>query len=431
MTTPIVRAQNRSEPITQDRPSGLVRWAQRAGLAIMALALLLGALYLVARLTTEYSFLSREIVWGTARFDDFTRFPQRPIPKGAVTYQFQSAPATVPSYLTTATYEQDGRAVSTPLAPLLASAGTRAFLVLKGDQLLYEGYFNGADRTSTVTSFSIAKSFDSALVGIAIDEGYIHSVDDPITRYLPNMASHPGLDQVTIRDLLTMTSGIRWIGPGSNGGMFDDASRNYYETDLRKYVLSLPAAAPPDSRFQYNSYNPVLLGLILERATGRNPSTYLSEKLWQPLGMEAPGSWSLDSRHDGFEKMEDGINGRAIDFARFGELYLNGGVWQGQQLVPQGWVAVSTQHDPVIPGPSTAPADQPKSRALSTVLNYGYLWWLDKQAPGRFAALGNLGQYIYVAPDRDVVVVRFGTQAGSLDDVGWVSLFRNLASAVP
>jgi len=396
-------------------------------LAILALGLVLGALYVVAACTTDYSFWSRIVVWRSARFDDFTRFPQRPIPNGPVAYHFSPAPSTLPPYLTTVTYQQDGHEVTTPLAPLLASTGATAFLVLKGDQLLYEGYFNGASRTSTQTSFSIAKSFDSALIGIAIDEGSIHGVDDPITRYLPEMAARPGLDRVTISDLLTMTSGLHWKGPGSNGGLLDDATRAYYDPDLRKLALSLPAEVPPNTHFQYNSYNPMLLGLILERATGRSVSEYLSEKLWQPLGMEAPGTWSLDSRHDGFEKMESGINGWAIDFAKFGELYLNGGSWDGRQLLPAAWVVASTQHDPAVPDTSTSPPDQPRPRPFS----YGYLWWLDKQAPGRFFSWGNLGEYIYVAPDRNAVVVRFGTGAGSLDDAGWASLLRNLASSIP
>lgn len=416
-----------SKPVLRMHQSALARWARRAGMAILALFIVLGALYVVADHTTEYFFWSRIVAWRSARFDDFTRFPQRPIPNGPVAYQFRPAPTTVPSYLTTVTYQQNGHDVTAPLASVLASNGTTAFLVLKGDQLLYESYFNGADRTSTQTSFSVAKSFDSALIGIAIDEGYIHSVDDPITRYLPEMASHPGLDQVTIRDLLTMTSGLRWIGPGSNGGPFDDATTAYYDPDLRKLALSLPAAMPANTRFQYNSYNPILLGLILERTTGRPVSTYLSEKLWQPLGAEAPGSWSLDSRHDGLEQMEAGLNGRAIDFAKLGELYLDGGSLQGRQLVPADWVVASTEHDPAIPDPSTSPSFEAKALPF----NYGYLWWLDRQAPGRFFAWGNLGEYIYVAPDRDAVLVRFGTQTGSLDDGGWISLLRNLASSIP
>jgi len=153
-------------------------------------------------------------------------------------------------------------------------------------------------------------------------------------------------------------------------------------------------------------------------------SDYLSEKLWRPLGMEAPGSWSLDSRHDGFEKMESGLNARAVDFAKFGILYLRGGLWQGRQVLPQSWIEASTRHDPEVAGPATGPFAKEWARRL----DYGYLWWIDPEVKGRFFAFGNLGQYIYVAPDRDVVLLRFGTGFGGVD---WIPLLREMASHAP
>jgi CubicO group peptidase (beta-lactamase class C family) len=428
MATPMAGAKSRSQPHASGRSSGLARWARRAAVAIFALGLMLGALYLAARLTTDSFYWSRILIWHSNQFTDFKLFPQRPIPNGPAVSTFQPAPATVPAYLSTVTYQENGRQVTAPLASFLSANGTTAFLVIKGDQLLYEGYFNGSGRTATQTSFSVAKSVVSMLIGIAVDEGSIHSIDDPITRYLPEMAAQPGLNQVRIRDLLTMTADLRWRGPTSGAAPpWDDAARAYLDPNLRTLALSLPASAPPNTYFQYNSYYPVLLGMTLERATGRTVSQYLSEKLWQPLGMEAPGFWSLDSHHDGLELLEAGLNGQAIDFAKLGALYLNGGTWQGRQLVPSEWITTSTTHDPTTMDPSSNPAMP--SRGFS----YGYLWWLDPQAPapGRYFAWGNLGQYIYVAPDRDVVVVRFGTTTGSLDGISWVSLLRNVASSVP
>jgi CubicO group peptidase (beta-lactamase class C family) len=155
------------------------------------------------------------------------------------------------------------------------------------------------------------------------------------------------------------------------------------------------------------------MGLTLERATHRHVATYLSQKIWRPLGMETDGSWSLDSRAEGFEKMESGINGRAIDFAKFGRLYLNEGEWDGKQVVPAGWVEQSTRLD------TTDPADF-----------YQYFWWVDVVHPerGRFMARGNFGQFIYVAPDKDLVIVRFGEDYGYKR---WQEPLRSIADKAP
>ena len=399
--------------------------ARRLGVGLLGLAAVVAAVVLVASLTTEWSYWARIVVWHGARFDDFaTKFPSRPIPNGPAVTRFRPAPGEIPSYLKTVNVARDGREETAPLETLLASTGTTAFLVLKDDQLLFERYFNGADRDSTQPSFSVAKSFASALVGAAIADGLIGGLDDPIARYLPELAGHPGLDQIRIRHLLTMTSGLRYDRTAGTRGPFSDRSRINYDPDLRALALSVEAGTPPGSRWRYNSFDPLLIGVILERATGRSVSDYLSEKLWRPLGMEAAGSWSLDSRHDGFEKMEGGLNARAIDFAKFGLLYLREGSWEGRQILPPGWVEASTRHDPRIAGPASSGPGEEWARSL----NYGYMWWIDPKAEGRFFAAGDFGQYIYVAPDRDSVLLRFGTRFA---DVDWIGLMRELASRVP
>jgi hypothetical protein len=203
------------------------------------------------------------------------------------------------------------------LDTFLEETGTQAFIVIQDDNILYERYFNGAERDSIVTSFSVAKSFDSALIGIAIEEGVINSVDDPITNYLPELAERdPAFSEITIRDLLMMSSGIKYREfPFLNG---DDA-KTYYYPDLRQLALEqTEIVGDPGDTFLYNNYHPLLLGLIIERATGAPVTDYLQQKIWEPLGMEFDGSWSLDSEESSFEKMESGINGRAIDFAKLG-----------------------------------------------------------------------------------------------------------------
>jgi CubicO group peptidase (beta-lactamase class C family) len=208
-------------------------------------------------------------------------------------------------------------------------------------------------------------------------------VDDPVSRYLPELARRDRrFGRITLRHLLTMTSGLADLDP-------------YYDLDLRTTALrDTRIVEPPGRRFRYNNINPILLGMVLERVTGGTVSAYLSERLWGPLGTEADASWSLDSRRSGLELLQAGLNGRAVDFAKLGALYLHQGAWRGRQLVPRRWVTDSTRADTRI-DPSPA---------------FQYDWWTRPGTgpPNDFWAQGNHGQFVYVAPSRDVVLVRFG-----------------------
>jgi hypothetical protein len=216
MESTIATRESRSGRSKRTHPIRPVQWVQWVAAVLVLFGLAAAGLFIVSKATTEYLYWSRILAWKDARFDDFaTKFPARSIANGSAIFYFRSPAEALPSYLSTVSYRQDGREVVKPLSDFLSSTGTTAFVVLKGDQLLYEGYFNGANRTSTQTSFSVAKSFGSALIGIAIDEGYIASIEDPITRYLPELAGRPGLDEIRIRDLLTMSSGLRYMGKRS------------------------------------------------------------------------------------------------------------------------------------------------------------------------------------------------------------------------
>ena len=374
-----------------------------------------GSYYAWAYCSTSSSVVARQSIWQTpANVDDYQRFPARTIATASPTFSFPRAPAGNPSTsaLRTSLYYANGG-----LAQFLASNQTTSFLVIKGGQILYEGYFNGYSEQSTVTSMSVAKSVLSALVGIAIGQGAIGSVQDPITKYLPELAKRDKrFGAITIQDLLTMSSGLSWHPNQDNppplvGNDFSDDSLTYYDPNLRALALQQPQiAGAPGTYFEYNKYNALLIGMILERATHQSISHYLQEMLWKPLGMEAPGSWSLDSTQDGFEKSESGLNGRAIDFAKFGQLFLQGGTWQGRQLIPASWVAASTRMDV-----RTSPG------------YYAYFWWGNNQegSPAHYFAWGNLGQYIYVVPEQQLVFVRFGTGYGGVD---WQDLFEQLSA---
>jgi CubicO group peptidase (beta-lactamase class C family) len=286
---------------------------------------------------------ARIVAWRESAFDDHaTKFPARAIPNGAPVFELRPPPQEPPTELRTVRYPSTtGGSVAAPLDEFLAATGSTAFLVVRDDQLLVERYANGSAHDGIQTSFSVAKSFASTLVGIAAGEGRL-AVDDPIVRHLPELRGR-GADGVRIGHLLNMASGLAYDGGGAGGMPWQDDAKTYYDPDLRRLALTVRPAVEPNSRWQYNNYHPLLVGLILERATGQSVSAYMAERLWQPMGAEAPASQSLDSRRGGFEKMESGINARAADFARFGRLFLKDGAQNGRQVVPREWVQTATR----------------------------------------------------------------------------------------
>ncbi len=312
----------------------------------------------------------------------------------------------------------------------LEEKNTKAFIVIQDDTILYEKYLNGAGRDSMMTSFSVAKSFTSALIGIAIDEGYIKSVDDPITDYLPELSERdPRFSAITIRHLLLMASGLEY--QEDRIGLFngDDPKTTYYP-DQRKAALTFTNIQdPPGEYFLYNKYHPQLLGLILERATGVPVTEYMQSRLWDRIGMEYGGSWSIDSLESGFEKMEAGVNARAIDFAKFGRLYLEKGEWNGVQVLSPEWVSESTS-----PDPTTKNDSYYRDEFGQTILNdlqgyYKYMWYGYSRPGGEpdFAAEGDHGQFIYISPQKNLIIVRNGDEYGiSWDE--WVKMFYEFAS---
>jgi CubicO group peptidase (beta-lactamase class C family) len=367
------------------------RWVVRV---LVGLVVLAGLVFGSAYLLTPYSGVARAIVWIEADVDDYRRFPSRPIAAPDEAFRFRRGPT--PAELDSVRVggmERD-------LEEFLGSTGTTSFIVIHDDAVVYERYFNGDSRSSIQTSFSVAKSYLSALVGIAADEGLL-DIDDPITEHIPELLERDRrFSRITVEDLIAMASGLRY----EEGFLpWGDDAQTYYATDLRELALEDTEIVEPPGRWYYNNYNPLLLGMILERITGMTVARYLEEKLWHPLGAEFDASWSLDSKSSGFEKMESGINARAIDFARLGVVYLHGGEWDGRQLVSAEWVEAST-------APHAAP-------------HYGYWWWVEPD--GAFLARGNHGQLVYVDPARDVVIARFGTTDG---DVDWPPVLADVAS---
>jgi CubicO group peptidase (beta-lactamase class C family) len=360
-------------------------------------------------------YMVRELFLDLGDPNDYLYFPERKLTASPDQFTFKVDPSQ--ETLVRDTFESNPRIQN--LEAFLEKSGTQAFLVIRDDVILYERYFMGYQRDSIVTSFSVAKSVTSALIGIAIQEGYIKSAEDPITDYIPELADRdPRFQQIQIRHLLMMASGLRF-DQDLPFGLSDD-SLSYAFDDMRHLVLTeTKVAKSPGEEFVYNKYNPLFLGMVLERTTGRPVTTYLQEKLWTPLGMEFNGSWSLDSQKTGFEKMETGINARAIDFAKFGRLYLKRGQWNGTQLVPSEWVNLTTQDTGLF---------------SYDIISYGYLWWGAHCQPENhdFAAIGDFGQFIYVSPEKDLVIVRNGQEYGlEGETTDWINTLCEFAAAMP
>jgi CubicO group peptidase (beta-lactamase class C family) len=373
---------------------------------------------------TNGEYLHRYIVWGvqeeTHSSDSYKLFAHHTIEKGATPFHFTPAPAPLPSIVE----YRDGNTIKhIELTSLLQNSGTHAFIVARDGDLLHEEYFNGYQRDSVCISRSLSKSFTSTLVGIAIGEGFIKSVDDPIVNYLPELKGR-GFDPITIRHLLTMQSGIQYrIAPLP----WDEDALAFFYPNLRELLLNdMTIAEPPGQSFHYTDYNTLLLGVILARTTHRTPSAYLEEKIWKPLGMEYPATWSIDSEEDGLELMHVALNARAIDFAKFGRLYLNHGNWNGQQIVPEQWVRDSTTNNPNEQIPWETYAWWPEHGGY-----YKYQWWglspdFDDYS---FLAWGRHGQYIFVSPRTRLIIVRTGSETGIRPEL-WPLIFQYIADSM-
>lgn len=329
------------------------------------------------------------------------------------------------------TYVCDGATRSTE--EFLADTDTVALLVLVDGQLRYERYLlTGGPRVHWL-SMSVAKSFISALVGIAVADGHIADIDDPISDYVP---VEPGsaYDGVAIRTVLQMSSGARW-----NEDYNDPHSDVHHLTQammgrrggLDGFVARMSRESPPNTVCRYNSGETQILGALIAHATGRSVADYMTDRLVEPLGFESPGFWATDLL--GTEMSYAGLNLTARDFARLGELYRNGGSWHGRQIVPREWVRASTTVDSPIREPG-----QPIVGDHALDLGYGYQWWIPAGDRGDYSAIGVYNQLVYVNPEKATTIVKlsanrhYGTSTAESTnrDVENVSFVRSIAEAV-
>jgi len=308
------------------------------------------------------------------------------------------------------------------LSELLEQSSTTSFLVIQNNTLVYEKYFGQNDVSTLNTSFSSVKSIVSILVGIAIDEGYIVSEADSIELYLPEF-KNTRFGKITIEELLRMRSSISY----KEGPLwFGDDARTYYTPDLRKLALhSIKNDSEYEGNFHYNNYHPLLLGIILERSTGMSVSQYFEEKIWNKIGAEYSASWSLDSVESSFEKMESGLNFRSIDYAKIGSMLLNQGKWNSSTIVSEDWLNKS-----IYSSEEYEAQNYIGSFLEGRNTNYQYMWYSenDESKDGNYYAAGKYGQFIYISPESNIVIVRTGNNTGNID--WWPDILHEVSAKV-
>lgn len=270
--------------------------------------------------------------------------------------------------------------------------GTVAFLILKNDSIWYENYATEYGVNSQTNSFSMAKSIVSAMLGKAIKEGHIKSLDQPIGDFFEQYTSA----KTTVGDLSSMASGLNWTEHYTSP--FSITARTYYDDDLAETMLGLDIVETPGEQFKYLSGSTQLLGMVIEKATSMKMADYAAQSFWQPMGFEKEALWQVDDDENKLAKAYCCISSNARDFARFGKLYKDHGKWNGQQVLDSTFVATSIK-----PRFKNSP-------------EYGYGFWLSNHLGKEiFAMRGILGQYVITIPEDDLIIVRLGHQKGNND----------------
>lgn len=272
-------------------------------------------------------------------------------------------------------------------------------IVIHDGKVRLERYGLGFGVAGRWTSFSVAKSFTSTLVGTAIQDGHISSLSDPVTRYIPALAGS-GYDGVTVAQLLAMSSGVRWnedyTDPSSDVARFLGQQPEGDVDAVTAYMRRLPRAHAPGSQWNYNTGETNLIGVLVERAVGKSLSEYMTEKVWQPFGMEADATWVLNA--SGREVSGCCMQMRLRDYGRFGMFVLGGGQAGGRQVVPEGWFAAAGSKQAEIGRPG---------------FGYGYQWWTYDD--GSFAGQGIFGQGMFIDPARKLVIAGVGNWPTATD----------------
>ena len=393
-------------------------------LGILTIAIL-GLLLFVTQPWSDYSPLAMNSLFAPdKRVENFRQmervFPYRTVKAAAAPFSFPRAEQPLE-----VTYNFNGEQRN--LNEFLERVTATGLLVIQNGRIVNEQYFQGADAQSRFTSWSVAKSFVSTLVGMALDEGKIKSIDDPITRYVPSLAGS-GYNEVPIRHVLQMASGVKF--DEIYGDQFSDINLFFYKTLIfgqraDDVMAEYGRARPSGEVFHYISINTQALGMLLRAVYDKPLDKLLEEKLWQPLGMEGDALWNVDSQGaDGVALAFCCLNAQLRDYAKLGQLYLQQGRWQGEQLIPQAWVQEATKPGAAFLEPGASPYDYGQR-------GYQYQWWVPPNYEREYFAAGVWGQYIYVSEIDNLVITRTSVDPDFRENMAeTIAVFRAIRDAL-
>lgn len=378
---------------------------------IVSILIILLTIIIVSSIMLSPTFVYRILSRWDSSVKDYNFFSSILISKSEVPYEYEYDLDTSLDNLIITYRTASNREVSKTLTDFVASTDSTSFIIVKNNTVIYEQYANGSNRDSMNTSFSMAKSMVSLLIGKAIEDGYIDSEDQVISDFIHEFKD-TDMEHITIKDLLTMRSDIHYEETGFL--WFRDDAYTYWMPDLRKLALNhRQLTSQYQGRFHYNNYHPLLLGIILERSTGKSVAEYFEQSFWRKIGSEYDASWSLDSDKTQFEKMESGLNFRSIDYIKLGSMLLNGGYWNNQQIINPSWIQTSVLVDFPIN------EDEYKGSFLEGLnIGYGYMWYSrPSMSTGMdFWSWGKYNQIMYVSPENNIVILRTGSTSGDVQD---------------
>ena len=343
------------------------------------------------------------------------------IPNGDQVFQFKMNEPRADWIDTLHFYNEAPRCVNMTFPEAMADkSAVQGIMIIHDDNIVYELYRGDFTDDRLATIFSISKSITSLLCGIAVDEGYIESIDDPVTRYLTELKGRdPRWEMLTIRHLLCMYSGLDFADEYEFNikelKTVNAIAKLNYGHNMMKQIRNLKFRCDPGTEFRYESMTAAILGMVIERATGIRYGDYLSEKVWKPLQMESVALINIDSRRHHAAHAFGGITCTLKDLAKIGRLYLNYGMWDGKRIVSEEWIHLTTDFDPKY--------------------TYHYTWYdvrFERLEPGQYPgyyAIGIYNQVLYVNPHKNLIMVRIGR-----DNIGWATIpevFEQLSDIWP
>ena len=390
---------------------------KRLGIVLCCLALILGAIWFCFR--ERLSLLYRSL---QSFKDENLAYTFQPTPEiqPTVTIQGSAAPfefAKEENIALADGFQFEGSFY--PTEPFLQDTKTSALLVIQDDVIRYENYFFGGDEATVFSSNSMGKSFVSALMGFAVADGFIDSVNDPLAKYIPEFVG-TDLENIPIKACLQMASGIDF---NEDTDMNSFSMRTLMGTPAMEVIAGYGVQDPPFTYRRYLSINTEILGQVIKNATGKGLGEYMEEKLWTRIGSAHDAYWTLNN---GTELANGGLSISLRDYARFARLYLHEGNWNGEQLLPRDWIRDSLDIS----------ADYSKPGANNdgyNAIGYGYQWWVPEGDQGEFMAIGVYGQFLYVNPEQNVIIVKVNADPDFMAEhyeLKHVEFFRAIADGL-